>query len=164
MIVVTSVPHTGSQFVTQHLLGGAGLTSPNDVYFQHVENGTVPMLRKLMLKGWPCIVPMRHPLKVAGTWTSRGKPLYQLWDYWRRLVSAIDPLKPLYLPIDVPNRQGYLDVICAELLVDFKTDWPVIGSGGMDSAFDTYKGGERRLVDGMFEELGDFFGRFGYEL
>ena len=164
MIVVTSVPYTGSQFVTQHLLGGAGLSSPNDVYFQHVENGTTPMLRKRMLDGWPCIVPMRHPLKVAGTWTGRGQSLHTLWDSWRRLILAIDPLGPLYLPIDVPNRQTYLDAINEEILVELKTDWPVIGSTGLKSNFDSFKGGERIMVDRMFDELGDFFGRFGYAL
>lgn len=164
MIVVTSVPHTGSQFVTKHLLSGAGLTSPNDVYFQHTENGTVPMLRKLMKAGWPCIVPMRHPLKVAGTWTGRGLELHTLWNSWRRLVTAIDPLNPLYLPIDVPNRQTYLDVINEALCQDIRTNWPVIGSTGLAPNFDSFKGGERIMVDQMFEELGDFFGRFSYAL
>ena len=164
VIVVTSVPHTGSQFVTQHLLAGAGLSSPNDFYFQHVEDTTVPLMRKLMRDGWPCIVPMRHPSKVAGTWTGRGLELYTLRNYWRRLILAIDPLGPLYLPIDVPNRQDYLDLINEATCLDLKTDWPVTGSTGLSPAFDTHKGSEMKLVEGMFDELGDFFGRFGYEL
>ena len=122
------------------------------------------MLRKLMLTGWPCIVPMLHPLKVAGTWTGGGKTLHPLWDSWRRLISAIDPLGPLYLPIDVPNRQTYLDAINEETCLDLKTDWPVIGSSGLAPNFDAFNGGERKLVDDMFEELGDFFGRFSYSL
>jgi len=151
--LVASIEHTGTRFLTDHLLAGVP-----GVYSHHLTNDAVFVLREKM-REYPCIVPMRHPAKVAQSWSNQGRELDELWNSYRRLILSIDPLGPLYLPLDVSDRQQYLDAINDRCGLALRTDWPVIGSSGITIGL---QGPGRTIVRDMVEELSDFFGRFGY--
>ncbi len=158
---MASVPHTGTRFVHKLLAPRRrGGEQPDDgsFFFQHVDKENIPTLRRMM-QSFPCIVPLRDPTATAISWRSRRMNVANLADDFRRLVSAIDPLGPYYLPLDVPNRQEYLDLINRELCQNLTTKWtPVCPSGEVARLGKN----EREIVESMIDELGDFFSRFGY--
>lgn len=74
-------------------------------------------------------VPLRHPLKVAESWKRRGKPVVEhpvheaMCVMFRTLIDQIDPLEPVYLPLDNSQREAALIELglrTGRLLV---TDW-----------------------------------------
>lgn len=81
-------------------------------------------------------------------------------DYWRRLYTAIDPLQPLYLPIDRPDRQVYLDRINEVTGMSLTTDWPVVGSAEQPARL--FSEQEKDMLETLMDELQPLFSRFGY--
>ena len=165
MIVVASVPGSATRFVIEHLLAPrrrAGKDSGpcvDSYYFQHLETEHIPSLRRTAAK-YPCIIPLRHPVAVALTWKKRRNNIAHLCSQYRALVTALDPLHPFYLPVDVPNRQKYLDLINAEAGLNLVTDWPVWKPSGEKGKF---AGRDRELIADLQTELEHFFSRFGYD-
>lgn len=161
MILVPSVPHTGTHFVRDHLLAGC----PVPVKCEHIyPNSRVDLERIAGQAGVTTIVPLRHPMAVALSWKQRGKELALLPDYWRRLVTHIDRHEPCYLPVDHPCRDAFLDRLNARLRArhDFEVqagDWPVLRD-------DTPKAvawldlGELSTTADLMRELDRFFMRF----
>ncbi len=162
MICVTSVPQTGTQFVIDHLLESfercTEMPAERGYFYMHVYQKGIPEIRG-WLKQYPCIVPMRHPLKVAKSWRAREKPVGEMCDFYRRLVTAVDPFEPFYIPLDVPTRQTYLDLINESLGLGLETDWPVWKSTGLKGTLADH---DQALVTDLIDELSGFFGRFGY--
>lgn len=167
-VVVASVPHTGTRFVFEHLLKGRHRCGehPCDDGFSVYHTDGRHKKRLIALAGqFPTIVPMRHPAKVAQSWAvNRSKnPDYYAPDRLRAafhsLVTDIDPLKPLYLPIDAPNRDEYLAKINAELGLGLDTGWPVVGESDKSA---TPEVANPDIVASLVDELSSFFGRFGY--
>ena len=97
----------------------------NLIYLGHITRNSIEHIKKL---DHPIIVPLRHPSLVEESWRRRGKSTTDLRENFRLLVDEIDPLNPLYLPIDVPDRQTYLDRINSELGLNLVTDWGVVNS------------------------------------
>jgi len=116
------------------------------------------------LKEYPCIVPLRHPVSVAESWIARADPnrrhvkIEELCDYWRRLITVVDPFRPYYLPIDRPEREARLQAINDGLGLELKTDWPVWKSCGIDGHLSD---ADLEMTFDMMEEL-EITGRFGY--
>ena len=98
---------------------------PNVLFLGHLTVNSINKIKKL---DHPILVPLRHPNLVAESWRRRGKPLNELIENFNLLVNEIDPLKPHYLPIDVPDRQGYLDKINQDLNLNLTTDWSIENS------------------------------------
>lgn len=164
LVVIASVQHSGTHFVKQHLLSGwpevsePKQHSANAIYQEHVVPESLLRIRAAMKCGAPCIVPLRHPVKVALSWKARGLNLAHFTDQFRRLVTAVDPLGPLYLPLDVPDREDYLARICERLGINFYTEWPIVHSCGKQGRFE--EGADTWLVEDIQDELAHFFGRF----
>lgn len=132
-LCVPTVQHTGSKFITAHLLAGQtkrdikkGYVGPG-VYFDHLWPHKWEWWQPL-LDQFPAIVPLRHPSAVYESWRARGRPFREMTDQWRVLIEKVDPYQPYYLPLDVEDRQGYLDRINTELGMNLTTEWKVVHS------------------------------------
>ena len=147
MIVLASVPHSGSRFVLKLL--------PQPVFFRHVYEGESIEQIVALSRAYPVVVPLRHPLAVAQSWKDRGKPIAShpkhepMVAMWRTLIDVVDPLYPRYLPIDVPDRDAYF--------AGLETDWvPVKDSNPHVPLTDE----DRAAVSELLAD--PFFARFGY--
>ena len=165
MIVVASVHHTGTNFVWQHLLKGmkqVGMGSdgaPKNSFARIHCDLSQHIFLERWLKKCPCIVPLRHPLTVAASWKARGKNLSNLAGQWQILKTEVDPYLPMYLPIDSPEREQWLEPIRGFIDPKLQTDWPVVMSCNKSAELTD---DERASV---FEVMADgFFDRFGYEV
>jgi len=102
---------------------------------------------------------------VALSWCARkpNNPAYyqiaSLCDYFRRLVLAVDPFKPNYLPLDSKDRDSWLNQVNLSLGLELATDWPIVHSINKPGRF---AGNDEMLIDGLIDELSWFFNRFGY--
>ena len=174
MIVVTSVPHSGTHFVAHHLLEelpnkrSLGYFSPpaptTGKYVCHTYDESMQDLTNALDNGNPCIVPIRHPLKVAVSWKRRGKDPNDAIPFWQRLIDQIDPYCPFYLPMDSDEREDWLDNIhkapyWGSLVAE--TDWPDKSDGhkGLVQAL-TYT--EMLAVVDLIYAEAPFFTRFDY--
>ena len=136
IVVVTSIPHTGTQFVWNQILGWLGPEIRNPARSQnkhgkiwiHSEPGRLDELATL--SDYPWIVPMRHPLRVGESWKGRSKNLDKLVELYRIQQKFINKFDPLYLPIDATNRQYFLDKINERLGTLIETDWANTTSTG----------------------------------
>jgi hypothetical protein len=151
MIVVASVPHSATRFVIEHLLDG-------ECFHRHLDAECIPALRA-QARNHPLIIPLRHPRDVALSWKARRRPLPSLPPMYRAMVTAFDPLRPLYLPVDHRARDDYLEQVNAMTGLRLRTDWPIWKSLDLRGRFD---GTDAELVDDMIAELAGFFVRFGY--
>lgn len=169
MPVLTTVRHSGShtalgileQHFTRHYPTETRQAA-RIVWFGHTETDKLPLLRQRATEDGPLIATMRHPLDVANSWRRRGLPLDGwFFQMWVNLFSLVDAFDGLWLPMDTPDRDDYLERISEALGVDFETDWTRAGV--------FY--GERSCDGGLsLEEARDWFrGRdefrqFGYAL
>lgn len=169
VVLVTSIPHAGTRFVFEHLLSPLRRSSETEVdpegfLLEHISPDKVPRIRA-WLRLYPCIVPIKHPRDVAISWKKRNlnnRTYYQtqnLCDYYRRLVSAVDPFEPFYLPLDRPDRQEYLDSINRGTWLNLETDWPIWQSIGGHARLNEE---EEEMVVDLLDELSGFFTRFWY--
>jgi hypothetical protein len=134
MVIVPTIRNTGSHFVLR-LLGkqhpwrpdiltwrGADRANEDSVVFDHVfphQKGLfLPLIRDNLT-----IVPLRHPFLTAKSWKDRNHDKSDLVGMWETMVFDIDPLKPFYLPLDVPDRQDYLDALNEATGLNLVTDW-----------------------------------------
>ena len=136
IVVVTSIPHTGTQFVFHQVLSWLGPEIRNPVRSEkkhgkiwiHSEPHRLQELESL--KDYPWIVPMRHPLRVGESWKGRKKNLSTLLELYRIQRKFVDKFGPLYFPIDSPKRQIFLDRINERLGTQIETDWANTTSTG----------------------------------
>lgn len=105
------------------------------------------------------VVPMRHPASVIESWLARDKPFEPLLTQWQILKTMVDPADPIYLPLDVPDRDRWLSELNCKLGLELQTDWPVIMSCGKSAVLsDVHRAAVAEVMaDG-------FFDRFGYEV
>ena len=133
MIIVASCPHTGSHFAV-NTIGlplrnwDRGGVSAQNLY--HVYSGeSLEIIKRGAREGATLVVPMRHPMAVAQSWANRGKPIAEhpvhepMIKLFRNLIEHVVPLNPLYLPVDVPNRDKYLRALSDVVGRELKTDW-----------------------------------------
>jgi len=100
-------------------------TQESAIYVGHLTINSIDAIKRL---DYPIIIPLRHPYLVQESWVRRGKPLSELIENFKLLINELDPLNPLYLPIDVENRQDYLDEINKKLDLDLRTNWSIVNS------------------------------------
>ncbi len=139
VIVVPSIHHTGTNFVLQNLLRKFA-THPNTIaslppeqskVHVHVEPSLVGQLDHWVRLMYPMLVPIRHPASVARSWKARGKPVSEMVGQWQMLIDQVAPFKPSYLPLDVDNREDWLEAFCDKFSLDLSTDWEVVRGSGI---------------------------------
>jgi len=161
---IPTIQHTGTKFLAKlfgqmHWASFYEDTSERED-FLHVGHITENSIEAIKMLPYRMIIPLRHPYLVAESWRRRNKPLNEMADNFMLLADELDPLNPLYLPIDVENRQEYLDKINSELGLNLKTDW-----GVENSKKSTYNLSYKDLSPGPHErglvgEISEFLERF----
>lgn len=163
MILVPTIPRTGTHFMRDHLLVG------HAKHVDHIWPDNMDAWVDEISEGHPIIVPLRHPFEVAQSWKRRESgrnPLkvMDLPDWWRRLSGMIDPARPYYLPLDLPaERELALAKINCNLELKLRTDWPVLREEGVN--FSVASGGleteeyQVAVLD-IMAELKPFFSRW----
>lgn len=153
-MIIASVPHTGSRFV-QRLLG---------CEFVHVYAGeSLERIKRHDL----IVVPLRHPMRVAESWKRRGKPIAEhpvhepMLAMWRNLIEVIDPLKPVYVPIDNGQRELALKGLGRRIGRMLETDWEPVTDTDIPRPDVTLSDYERLAVVELMAD--PFFRRVGYE-
>ena len=138
MIVVPTIRNTGSHFVLR-LLGkqhpwrpdiltwrGVERANADSVIFDHVfphqRHIFLPLIRDNLT-----IVPLRHPYLTAKSWADRNHHKSDLIGMWEVMANEIAPLRPFWLPLDVPDRQDYLDLLNERTGLSLTTDWSPAG-------------------------------------
>jgi len=130
-----SIPHTGTYF-TIKLFADAGfdeksLFSPlfqqkPTIYHGHmIKPGQIEKALELA-EIMPLVIPFRHPWRVAQSWNLRARPLPEMFECYRTLITRFLPLKPYLVPVDSPKRDEVLARISASLGVHLETDGSVI--------------------------------------
>lgn len=164
IIVVPSVHHTGTKLVFNDIL--RDLVAFNQQDKTPRDSGKLrihidaPFLEDLHYWCAKCsiIVPIKHPRDVAIGWKVRFKKLGELAQQWTWLKEEIAPYDPLYLPIDLPDRDEWLDKVNLKLNLKLNTDWPVIGR--CDDPRPELDESEKTLVNSWMAD--GFFEQFGY--
>lgn len=157
MILIVSVPHTGNHFIFDRVIAG------EDFRVCHTDRRGI-LTAGDRAKESRCIAPLRHPRDVLRSWVHRRRTknaeyytLEHFLSSWRGLIDEVDPHDPLYLPVDRPDRQGYLDEINRVLGKCYQTDWRCT-PGDYDV---TLAQAEEQALATLMED--PFFARFGYE-
>lgn len=163
--LIPTIQHTGTKFLAklfpQHYHWASFQEDTSDkvdvLYLGHLTINSIEAIKRL---DCPVLVPLRHPYLVAESWMRRNKPINQLAQNFCLLINEIDNKDPYYLPIDVENKQDYLDKINAGLNLNFSTDWKVENS--KKSTYNlTYRDiNPPNEIVNLVEDMGDFFKRF----
>ena len=134
-VFIASVHHTGTQFTEKIFLdAGYGPTDKpekggrpenNDYHRAHIAPSVQTELKDWLERGFPLVVPIRHPVAVAKSWLARRKPLEQMLEQFELLQSLVDPYQPLYLPLDSPHRDRYFTNLRLKVDLKLNTDWAV---------------------------------------
>lgn len=142
---MASVHHTGTTF-TMDMLEKNGFKAfqrehpgnykRNCYYRQHIEQRCLEPLNEALARGYPVIVPLRHPKLCAQSWTKRHKPVDVMLQQWQLLLDVVAPHKPLYLPLDLLDRGEYLERIALSVGVDLWTEWGVLNAKRCTCAMD----------------------------
>jgi hypothetical protein len=131
-----SIPHTGTYF-TIRLFTDAGfdetslfspLFRPNPtIYHGHMlKQGQIDRALELA-EIMPLVIPFRHPYRVEHSWNVRARPLPEMFDCYRTLITKFLPLKPYFMPIDSPRRAEVLARISRSIgHVNLTTDGSVV--------------------------------------
>ena len=155
-IIVPTIQHTGSFFVTRHLLGfmrerhldekGPGL------YFSHTMPHNMARFVALLSdnKG---VTPLRHPREIVTSWERRGKDLEDLFTQTENLTSIAHMCH--VLPIDSPERHKHLVGLRGWLGMPLSTDWRVV-----HSVEKPHKLQDENSYRAYADRFGDFFGEY----
>ena len=99
---------------------------PDGLIFDHISPYHTQTFLPLIADNLT-VIPLRHPILTAKSWSDRKKEIGDLVESWEILVNEIDPLEPYYLPLDIPDRQDYLDRLNAGTGRSMVTDWGAKG-------------------------------------
>lgn len=159
MILVPSVPHTGTHFMRDLFKG------KQEIHLDHILPSTMDAWRVLFEQGNAAVVPMRHPFLVAESWKRRNKDPLHLPELWHLLVEVIDPYDPQYLCLDKPEtRNAQLKAINERLDLNLTTSWPRICEAGISPINVSYdvrlNNIELAATAGLIDDLHQFFERW----
>ena len=130
MIVVPTVPHTGTHFMRDHLLAEL------ECHVGHPYPADQEKFYELLEAGHPCIVPTRRPWDVLESWIRHGKDPrdfggYSLPEWYDVQAGLVMDYDPLYLAIDdIVMRDEQLAMINNTLGTVLTTDWPIVRQPG----------------------------------
>lgn len=132
-VAVPTIQHTGTHLIAKKFGPGYHWASMNEdtdrkaIFVGHISDGQLEFI-KARLHDTPAVIPLRHPYRVAESWTRRGMDLTRLCRYFRLLVDEIDPFDPFYIAIDTPERDSQLEQVNQALNLSLPTTWPVRNS------------------------------------
>ena len=158
-VVLPTIPHSSTQFWMRVLeKAGVGYT------FNHLYTNWMHDLRRNLVQGQICLVPMRHPAKVFRSHKVMGRPVESVIQYYWFLASVVHPFRPFYLPVDTDDRDKYVARASYMLQADLKPEWDKpVGDHrhlGVESVIFTLQ--EHRVITGVLREFEDVFAPFGY--
>jgi hypothetical protein len=127
---IISVPHTGSNFLKKLL--GVGYKHAK-AFFEYGDpegRRRYPVLPDVM------VVPLRHPEDNWQSWVRRydGSDApwvqnhYNQWKCLERLYNEGEEM--IFVPLDVPDRELYLDALRKHVGKKLLTDWEPVNSTG----------------------------------
>lgn len=136
-IVVLSVHHTGTNFTTDEILRAFQPhhyqyeICNHDIPYSKIRVHIEPKLMK-WVRYWAengcAVVPLRHPKAIFTSWVARNKNRDNLVEQINLLKTEVHPHNQIYLPIDSPDRDKWLDQLRAATGKAMSTKWPVIAS------------------------------------
>lgn len=154
-VVLGSVPHNATQTIREALRdAGVGFT------FDHFTDIFSRKLRHWLVCGIHVVVPMRHPLKVFRTHKHMGS-FDQVEPYYLNLFHIVHPFRPLYLPVDSPDRDRFIDRIDYTLGIKLQRDFGYVGDSGRWKETEL-NGREQKFVTDLMQEFEDVFDPLGY--
>jgi hypothetical protein len=168
MVVIASVPHSGSHFAVETVGLPLRSRAPGGVAYAnlwHVYSGESLKYIKENAEGGMVVVPLRHPLAVAQSWANRGKPIAEhpvhepMIRLWRNLIEHVVPLKPYYLPVDIEKRETYLKRLGKALGREIKTTWHRVSHHPVERAAQLFDDDIEAVLDLIKHP---FFKEFGY--
>ena len=119
-LFIVSVMHTGTTFTTNLL----NRWSIGHVHTHSTDNPSGLHIAKFIVS------PLRHPQSVWTSFALRGRSTDQFVRSWERLAAFDRKYNILYLPIDRPDRDYYLEVIANAIGTTLTTDWTPAGAFG----------------------------------
>lgn len=133
-ILVASVMHTGTHFVTDILLEGY---IDNQEYYQcHFDNKHWNKMTNVLKMADIIIIPLRHPVRCLASFRAKSRPFKFFQEQWDNMLKR--DLNAHYVHIDDPIRR-YKDVESFKHVLPVKDfDWAP-----------TYKSGVRTHTHGL---------------
>ena len=134
MIVVPSIPHTGTHFVRDHLLRNL----PEMIHVEHCwpqwddERKFYTYSAELenkLIDARAILIPLRRPRNIASSWIRRGKPLIELPRWYLVVFWILERFrtKAFLLPIDdTVRRHRFLEYFCEHTQLELDTSWPIV--------------------------------------
>jgi len=123
IIILPTVQHTGSRLVDSIFRSKRDFKTT----YAHVNLKNIDTFVELA-KEHATIVPLRHPLRVAQSFESRGKLLDDFFSEWNLIISMIAPLDPMYIHVDLTGkRDSDLTAIGDKFDINVGTIWPYVG-------------------------------------
>lgn len=124
--LLLSVQRSGTRF-TQRILTQAGVTTAQIHPVETRRTQLQGWLDKNSKEGLPIIVAMRHPLSVAKSWRARSEPVEKMFEQYQLLIELCELSRPIFLPVDHPERDDFLHFMGKELGLTLETDWAKYG-------------------------------------
>ena len=147
MLIVGTVPHTGSHFLINMLEENGYSVLPKDEMmrhavernqrfyrFQHVYDSSMDLLTEYGRIA-PVISPLRHPMSVAQSWKNRGKPIVKqdvhapMIYLFHNLIELAQRVRVSFLPLDMPCRGARLNRVSEIAGRSLRTRWAYYGPG-----------------------------------
>ena len=94
------------------------------------------------------------------SWADRNHEKSDLVGMWETMVFDIAPLEPFFLPLDVPDRQDYMDAINEATGLDLKTDWKPRGVRHNNSDLRHTDIEPTEKIEALCERIKPFIDRF----
>lgn len=170
MLTLTSVPGSGTHFFLDYLFRGWNRGGPRRppamderkyYWAQHCYPKATQTILEMGRK-YQMVIPLRHPMSVLQTTKNRGQDITLMIDCFKVITDCLDvELEPCYLPLDIPERQDYLDKLNERCGTEFVTDFPVIRPHIATRRDLLILEHEHDAVLKMMEH--PFYKRFGYE-
>lgn len=128
-LVMPTVRHTGSLFLRDVFLSVGfervtlrGQAAKNSLVFDHLYDTHMGHFKRWIERFRLVVIPLRDPAMTALSWAKRSEDFGHFLEQWRNLIALSDH-GPLYVPIDRPDRQDYLNKVAEAIGAELSTDW-----------------------------------------
>ena len=169
IILVPTVPHTGTRFLTDKLFGSVGYERFNVLTGEHVyeKNDRVILhshfqkrryldICELVWK-YPIMSSLRKPYSILQSWKKRKADSNNFYAQCLQGFTFIYRHWPIMsiLPIEEENRDVYLENLSDTFNVILRTDWAKHESCGIrkDIELTTEENNMIAVLDKMYEEI-----------
>lgn len=157
---IVTVQRSGTHFLTDELFAGwkrcavNQASDGNGFYLAHFSDAEY-IHRRSEILCWPMVTSLRNPSALVASHHSRREGCPFLWKELDALLEADREVKINYLPLDVPDREEYLNRLNNRYSLALSTDWPIIRSDPIPKKIE-----DHRATRKVWEHYGELFGRF----